>query len=177
MGTLAAGAKTLHGILNGFPNVIIVQFNSTVVIRGGEVSDGSRLAMYQTVSIANALIRAARCVCMISPCIRFDFMASLHVSASYLYITVNDTYPFWQLLSCYYYTIIVPFFLFCLNALVGALYDVPLIFSCPADHVTGLAIAYTALLGMIEARSVNVKNIHTQGQHYGTVSGRNPPSY
>ena len=37
--------------------------------------------------------------------------------------------------------------------------DVPLIFfSCPADHVSDLLLRI--LLGMVEARSVNVKNTH-----------------
>ena len=48
---------------------------------------------------------------------------------------------------------------FCFYALVGAGFiDVPLIFSCPADHVPDWQ-PRIILLGMVEARSVNnVKN-------------------
>ena len=42
--------------------------------------------------------------------------------------------------------------------------DVPLIFSCPADHVSDLLLRI--LLGMVEARSVNVKNTHKPTKMY-----------
>ena len=45
-------------------------------------------------------------------------------------------------------------------ALVGALLDVPLIFFCPADHVPDWQ-PRSILLGMVEARSVNVKKTTT----------------
>ena len=52
-------------------------------------------------------------------------------------------------------------FLFCFHALVEAFFvvDVPLIFSCPTDHVPDWQPRI--LLGMVEARSVNVKNTKT----------------
>ena len=52
-------------------------------------------------------------------------------------------------------------FCFCFRALVGALVDVPPIFSCPADHVPDCQPRI--LLGMVEARSINRSGLnHTQ---------------
>ena len=53
-----------------------------------------------------------------------------------------------------------------------SLVDVPLIFFCPADHVPDWQPR--VLLGMVEARSVNVKKTTTtttteQGENHGTV--------
>ena len=50
----------------------------------------------------------------------------------------------------------VSFFLFCSR---WSFADVPLIFFCPADHVPGWQPRI--LLGMVEARSVNVKKTTT----------------
>ena len=47
--------------------------------------------------------------------------------------------------------------------------DVPLIFSCPADHVPDWQLRII-LLGMVEARSVNVKNTKQQQQHNGKAT-------
>ena len=92
----------------------------------GRVSDGSRLALYQTLSI--------------------ECPSSIF---------------FWHL-----YFVIVHFFLsflFCFCCvfvvLVRAFVDAPLIFSCPADHVPKWQPRM--LLGMVEARSVNVKKTTT----------------
>ena len=53
-------------------------------------------------------------------------------------------------------------FLFCFCFLFSrwSFVDVPLIFSCPADHVPDWQPRI--LLGMVEAGSVNVKNTRTQ---------------
>ena len=51
---------------------------------------------------------------------------------------------------------------FCFHALVWSSVDVPLIFSCPADHVPDWQPR--VLLGMVETRSVNVKNTTTTTQ-------------
>ena len=93
----------------------------------GRVSDGSRLALYHTLSI--------ECP---SPIF------------------------FWHVLC-----VIVPFFLSCLSCFCFVLFsssrwsfvDVPLLFSCPADHVPDWQPRI--LLGMIEARSVNHVNYRT----------------
>ena len=58
-------------------------------------------------------------------------------------------------------------FLLLFHALVGAV-DVSLIYSCSADHVPDWQPR--VLLGMVEARSVNVKNTHTHTQ----VDVKNP---
>ena len=91
----------------------------------GRVSDGSRLALCQTLSI--------------------ECPSSIF---------------FWHL----YFVILVPFslsFLFaCVFRLLSLeLVDVPLIFFCPADHVPDWQPRI--LLGMVEARSVNVKKTTT----------------
>ena len=100
----------------------------------GRVSDGSRLALYQSLSI--------ECP---SPIF------------------------FWHV-----YLVIVPFFLsflfllLCFSfALVGALADVPLIFFCPSDHVPDWQPRI--LLGMAEARSVNVKKTTKATTIYSTL--------
>ena len=46
------------------------------------------------------------------------------------------------------------------------LVDVPLIFSCPADHVPDWQPCI--LLGMVEAQSVNVKSTHTHITNHST---------
>ena len=67
---------------------------------------------------------------------------------------------FWHI---YVYFVIVPSFLSFLFCFVfcsrWSFVDVPLIFSCPADHVPDLQPR--VLLGMVEARSVNVKKTTT----------------
>ena len=62
---------------------------------------------------------------------------------------------------------------FCFHALVVALYycttvDVPLIFSCPADHVPDWQPR--VLLGMVKTRSVDLKNTRTHA-HTHTRGG------
>ena len=86
----------------------------------GRVSDGSRLALCQTLSI--------------------ECLSSIF---------------FWHV----YFVILVPFSLpFCLSVFFfcshWSLVAVPLIFFCPADHVPDWQPRF--LLGMVEARSVNV---------------------
>ena len=56
-----------------------------------------------------------------------------------------------------------------------SLVDVPLIFFCPADHVPDWQPR--VLLGMVEARSVNVKKTTTTIVQYNIMSGWNPPLY
>ena len=50
------------------------------------------------------------------------------------------------------------------------LVDIPLIFSCPADHVPDWQ-PYM-LLGMVETRSVNVKNTHAHITNHSTYEFR-----
>ena len=91
----------------------------------GRVSDGSRLALYQTLFIE----------CPSS--IFFwpvSFVIPVPFSLSFLFV-----------------------FFFCSN---WSLVDVPLIFFCPADHVPDWQPRI--LLGMVEARSVNVKKTTKQ---------------
>ena len=62
---------------------------------------------------------------------------------------------------CYFMFVCRLAFLFSYSrwSFVSILVDVPLIFSCPVDHVPDWKPHI--LLGMVEARSVNVKNTHT----------------
>ena len=92
----------------------------------GRVSDGSRLALCQTLSIE---------------CPSFVFFCPV-----YFVILV----PF----SLSFFCVFV--FFFCSH---WSLVDVPLIFFCPADHVPDWQPR--VLLGMVEARSVNVKKTTT----------------
>ena len=71
---------------------------------------------------------------------------------------------FWHV----YFVILVPFslsflfvFFFCSH---WSLIDVPLIFFCPADHVPSWQPRL--LLGMVEARSVNVKKTTTTTKRF-----------
>ena len=100
----------------------------------GRVSDGSRLALCQTLSIE----------CPSS-------IFSWHV---YFVIPVPFSLSFFVCLC----------FFFCSH---WSLVDVPLIFFCPADHVPDWQPRI--LLGMVEARSVNVKKTtttsHTHRRH------------
>ena len=78
---------------------------------------------------------------------------------------------FYLLLACAlcYYCFFFLLFLFCfvfVFMLSLEFVDVILIFSCPADHVPNWQPR--TLLGMVEARSVNVKNIHTQMMIHST---------
>ena len=82
----------------------------------------------------------------------FYFMGSLLVSGSYLID------PFWYLLFVLFCFISVLFVMFLLCSR-WSFVDVPLIFPCPADHVPDWEPR--TLLGMVEARSVNVENPHT----------------
>ena len=70
---------------------------------------------------------------------------------------------FFSFLSCFsisFFVVFPLFLLFCLYALSGAYRrDDPLMFSCPADHVPDWQPRI--LLGMVEARSINVKNTHS----------------
>ena len=92
----------------------------------GRVSDGSRLALCQTLSIE---------------CPSFIFF--WHVC---FVIPVPFSFSFFVCLR----------FFFCSH---WSLVDVPLIFFCPADHVPDWQPR--VLLGMVEARSVNVKKTTT----------------
>ena len=56
----------------------------------------------------------------------------------------------------FFFCVFVFFFFFCSH---WSLVDVPLIFFCPADHVPDWQPR--VLLGMVEARSVNVKKTTT----------------
>ena len=96
----------------------------------GRVSDGSRLALCQTLSIECPLV--------------------------YLFLTCVFCY------SCSFLFVVVCVFVFffCSH---WSLVDVPLIFFCPADHVPDWQPR--VLLGMVEARSVNVKKTTTT-THY-----------
>ena len=95
------------------------------------VSDGSRLALCQTLSIE----------CPSS-------MFSWHV---YFVIPVSFSLSFF----CVFV------FFFCSH---WSLVDVPLIFFCPADHVPDWQPRI--LLGLVEARSVNVKKTTTTIRYY-----------
>ena len=88
----------------------------------GRVSDGSRLALCQTLSIE-------------CPIWHEYFVILVPFSLSFLFVCV--------------------FLLLSLEPRV----DVPLIFFCPADHVPDWQPRI--LLGMVEARSVNVKKTTT----------------
>ena len=77
---------------------------------------------------------------------------------------------FWHL----YFVILVPFslsFCFCLFVYIfcshWSFVDVPLIFFCPADHVPDWQPRI--LLGMVEARSVNVKKTATNATPRGML--------
>ena len=92
----------------------------------GRVSDGSRLALYQTLSIE----------CSSS----IFFLAGIYWYRSFLFVvSVSFRYVF-----------------FCSR---WSFVDVPLIFFCPADQVPDWQPRI--LLGMVEARSVNVKKTTT----------------
>ena len=110
------------------------------------LSDGSWLAIYQTLSSE----------CPSSFAIHpFYFIGFLCVSGSLPIISG----VFFFFLS---YFVLLPFllaflFLFSLSSFV----DVPLIFSCPADHVLLPDWRSRILLSMVDARSVNVDNTHT----------------
>ena len=59
---------------------------------------------------------------------------------------------------CFLSFLFVVFVLFLLSCSRWSFVDIPLIFSCPADDVPDWQPR--TLLGMVEARSVNVKNTH-----------------
>ena len=92
----------------------------------GRVSDGSRLALCQTLSLSNA------------PRLSFSGLCIL----LFLFLSL-----------CRFCVFV---FFFCSH---WSLVDVPLIFFCPADHVPDWQPLI--LLGMVEARSVNVKKTTT----------------
>ena len=99
----------------------------------GGVSDGSRLAVYQP-SQSSSLLLSFSGMCFV-----LLFRSSCRFGFGFGFG-----------------------FGFCFHALVVALLcrlDVPLIFSCPADNVPDWQPRI--LLGIAEARSVNVKNTHT----------------
>ena len=98
----------------------------------GRVSDGSRLALYQTLNRVPFFYLFLACV--------FCYCSVLFVvSVLFRYVFLLFVFEF---------------------ALVGALYKyVPLIFFCPADHVPDWQPRI--LLGTVEARSVNVKKTTT----------------
>ena len=79
---------------------------------------------------------------------------------------------FWHV----YFAILVPFssflfvFVFCSH---WSLVDVPLISFCPADHAPDWQLRI--VLGMVEARSVNVKKTTTTGATSMCGSIANPP--
>ena len=103
--------------------------------------------------------------CVYAPCTRFYFVGSLRVSASYLSFPAH-------VVLVHLYSIFLSFGRFCRVFFLSScwsLVDIPLIFSCPAGPRTGLATAYVRLLGMVEARWVNVRNAHT---HKHTASMR-----
>ena len=93
----------------------------------GRVSDGSRLALCQTLSI--------------------ECPSSIFFWPVYFVIPVPFSLSFFVCLC----------FSFCSH---WSLVDVPLIFFCPADHVPDWQPRI--LLGMVEARSVNVKKTNKQ---------------
>ena len=97
----------------------------------GRVSDGSRLAQCQTLSIECPLV--------------------------YLFLTCVFCYPC-SFLFVVFFCVFV--FFFCSH---WSLVDVPLIFFCPADHVPDWQPR--VLLGMVEARSVNMKKTTTTTTH------------
>ena len=72
---------------------------------------------------------------------------------------------FFCVFLCYFYLFIflsfLPCFLLLFLCYCWSFKDVPLIFSCPAGHVVVPDWQPRILLGMVEARSVNVKNTHT----------------
>ena len=110
---------------------------------------------------------------VLASCIRFFILritcASLH-----------PIYLCWHLLLCYSFLFcvvfsfllvvfaLILFFVFCFISRWNFV-DVPLIFSCPANHVPDWQPRI--LLGMVEGRSVNVKNTHTHTHtHTHTVT-------
>ena len=99
--------------------------------------------------------------CVYAPRIRFIY-GSLRVCASYR--------PFWCLLFCFLSFLFVVFVLFLLLCSRWSFVDIPLIVSCPADDVPDWQPR--TLLGMVEARSVNVKNIHTHIHIYTHTQSR-----
>ena len=94
----------------------------------GRVSDGSRPALCQTLSIE---------------CRSFIVYLSLTCVFCYFVIHVPFSLSFVCVFLCSHWSLV----------------DVPLIFFCPADHVPDWQPR--VLLGMVEARSVNVKKTTT----------------
>ena len=110
----------------------------------GRVSDGSRLALCQTLSIE-------------CPSSIFFWPVYFCYSCSFLFVD---------------FCVFV--FFFCSR---WSLVDVPLIFFCPADHVPDWQPRI--LLGMVEARSVNVKKTTTVWTPFRTLelTGIPPKEY
>ena len=145
----------------------------------GRVSDGSRPALCQTLSNAARLSFSDLCIllfmflslCRLCVCVFLCSHWSL-VDVPLIFFCPADHVPDWQprvllgmvearsvnvkktttttdLLSIYF-------------ALIGSLVDVPLISFCPADHVPDWQPRI--VLGMVEARSVNMKKTTVQTQ-------------
>ena len=110
----------------------------------GRVSDGSRLALCQTLSIeCPSLSFSGMCI----------FVILVPFSSSFLFVCV------------------CVFFFFCSH---WSLVDVPLIFFCPVDHVPDWQPRI--LLGMVEARSVNVKKYNSILFYFLRGEIRNTPA-
>ena len=135
------------------------------------VSDGSRLAVYHTLSSALLCIACALPF-MFAPCIRFFILwvtcASLH-----------PTYLCWHLFLCYFcccfccfcfsflsicrFLPYFSFFVFCFMLPLEHCRCSSDLFLFPADHLPDWQPRI--LQGMVEARSGNVKNTHTHTLH------------
>ena len=128
----------------------------------GTVSDGSRLVIYLTL-----FTECPSSCCPRASCIRYIYIYIyiLRVLCTYLF----TTYLSWHFILYYCFSVLFCCFSFFLSFLPCLLFrflcsrlsfvNVPLIFSCPADHVPGWQPRTSSiLLGMVEARSVNVKS-------------------
>ena len=162
-----------------------VQTCEMLIIGGairGEYPDGSRLAVYQTLSTECPFSRCTRAAGFVfAPCILGCFFHGFPARLCILPLCCL----FWHLLFlCYYYYCfsggwrgflsfcryaLFMFFCFYYALLVGAFsVNVPFIFYCPADHVVPdwylfrMLYVWCMVLGncMVEARSANnVKNL------------------
>ena len=125
----------------------------------GRVSDGSRLALCQTLSIECPSYLFLACIFCYSCSFLFVvFKRKIRTHLDLLSIPQLGgqnvkTFRWDQRLQIQLFV-----FLFCSY---WSLVDVPLIFFCPADHVPDWQHGSSILLGMVEARSVNVKKTTT----------------
>ena len=125
------------------------------------VSDGLLMAVYQTRSIECPSLCCARASSLRYASV-FYFMVYLRI---FLFYPVFAGIYFCAIFVCLYF--VFPLFLSFLSCSCFvfvqcsscSFVDFPLIFSCPADHVPDWH--QRIFLGMVKARSVNVKNTHT----------------